>query len=235
MINKLMRYITVLVSLFCVIGITQLYARSFDDIYPDLSPKNRAAVFSKDGFLYSNEEGTSIKTNTIRLLQNSNASMLQVYNNAGNISGLKGRTYFSFTRNKNIPLFDDAVEIESEKKTGMIKKWQRAESVPSSKTLYLKLKDTNFGNTYYRADITGGDKSITVVLTNFKNINFIIFPVIKENNFVCKMYFEKVDEGLLAATEATVKVESFAGQNIDAPSAIKKRLDVIIEWILEGL
>jgi hypothetical protein len=71
-------------------------------------------------------------------------------------------------------------------------------------------------------------------LENYKSIKYI-FPVIKPGNFVSRMYFEVLDEGLLVYDIAGITAPSFAQDMVDVPSAIRKRLNVIDGWILDGL
>jgi hypothetical protein len=151
------------------------------------------------------------------------------------IRDLKGRTYHSFTRNADIALFENATRIKSENSTTQIPDPPAVTSVPASETIYLCLKDSNFGNTYYRADTAKTQQGLRLGLVNFKNINYIFFPVMKKDNFVVQLYFEPLSEGVLVYSIAGVSVSDFAASQVDMPSAISKRLAVIIDWVADGI
>jgi hypothetical protein len=72
-------------------------------------------------------------------------------------------------------------------------------------------------------------------LTNNKNINYFFITVIKEGMFSVQLYFEVISEGVLIYSLAGADVSDFVSSRIDMPSAIYKRLAVIISWVAEGI
>jgi hypothetical protein len=162
-------------------------------------------------------------------------SLLDVYNAIGNIRGLKGRLYHSNTRNESIPLFEEVTRIESSKKNTPVADPPPAARIPPSETIYMRLKDVNFGNSYYRGDITLFQRGLRYSLTNNKNITYFFITVIKEEKFSVQMYFEVISEGILIYSLAGADVSDFVSSRIDMPSAISKRLSVIISWAAEGI
>jgi hypothetical protein len=162
-------------------------------------------------------------------------SLLDVYNAVGNIRGLKGRLYHSHTRNEDIPLFEEVTRIESPKKNTPVADPPPAARIPHSETIYMKLKDANFGNSYYRGDIMLFQRGLRYSLTNNKNITYFFITVIKEERFSVQLYFEVISEGILIYSIAGADVSDFVSSRIDMPSAISKRLSVIISWAAEGI
>jgi hypothetical protein len=142
---------------------------------------------------------------------------------------LKGRLYHSFTRDKYIPLFEDAARVAPPR--GEDGKKDEGESI------YIRLKDANFGNTYYKASIEMRSQSRALIYTleNNRTISFAILPVIREGGFVTRMYFEILDEGLLFYSVAGISVSPLAASLIDVESAMEKRLQVISLWVIDGL
>jgi hypothetical protein len=232
--------------------------RSFDVLFPALDRSQRDQAFSPEGLVISG------KGRALRLLPASDSGIdiaspvlsrnpsylaevlmvirpvkplrfLDIYNALGNIQGLKGRAYHSFSRNQRIPLFEDATRIQSEKKYTPLPDPVPASSVPSSETVYVRLKDANFGNCYYRADLINGKGSLLYSFSNFKHLTYLFVTVIKENKFVAQLYFEFVAQGLMIYSIAGADVSDFVASQIDIPSAIQKRLEVIIQWVVEGL
>jgi hypothetical protein len=234
--------------------------RSFDGIFPRLPPEIRSAAFSEAGYVKSTEKSSGLAlidgplldprirsavldkspgflVESLRVISGSSGTitLLDVYNALGNIRDLKGRVYRSHTRNKEVPLFEDATRLESEKKTAPVPDPAPASVVPQSETVYLRLKDVNFGNTYYRGDLILDQYGLRYRLTNNKNINYLFIPVIKEEKFTAQLYFEPVEEGVLIYGIAGADVSDFVSSKIDMPSAISKRLAVILSWAADGV
>jgi hypothetical protein len=232
--------------------------RSFSGVYPELSAEQREKALSPDGLNRSGRgsEGLGILPLTsgnpeiasritgknpsfivesLRVIPGKKAGLLSVYNAIGKVRGLKGRVYHSSTRDKDIPLFEDATRIESSKRMNAVNDPPPAAAVPAAETFYARLKDANFGNCYYRIGLSSNSRSILCDLGNFKTIYYGIFPVMKENNFTALLYVEPVAEGLLVYSVAAAEVSGFVAGQIDMPSALRKRLDVIIGWMIDGI
>lgn len=232
--------------------------RSFKDLFPTLSAEQRAAAFSEDGLVVSAKTSVlrfaptaprlditgpllqrkpSYITESILLIPygNKTISLLTVYNALSNIRGLKGRLYHSATRNENVPLFEDATRIESAKKTNAIPDPPAAASVPAIEIIYIRLKDANFGNSYYRADISANQSAILCTLSNFKSLTYMLIPLIKEDKFIAQLYFEPVTEGILIYSAAGADVSDFIAKQTDMGSAVRKRLEVINQWVIDGV
>jgi hypothetical protein len=250
------------ITLF-LLGLFPLSAqRSFDEIFPGLPSNVRQAAFSNEGFYRSSEKAPlsvlagsgksaidpqiveAVFSKQPRFLIESivvvsgkadEYSLLDVYNALGKIRGLKGKVYHSVTRNKYIPLFDDVTRIESAQKNNPVSDPPSASKVPPSETIYVRLKDVNFGNTYYRGDMALVRYGLRYSLSNNRNITYFFVPVIKEEKFIAQLYFEPIAEGILIYALAGVDVSDFISSKLDMASAINKRLAVIIGWVKEGI
>jgi len=235
--------------------------RSFNEIFPGIALAVRQAVFTKEGYFKSAENVSrsslfgsvggidpqivdSIFTKkpgflveAIKVIPDAEGgySLLDVYNALGNIRGLKGRLYESFTRNERVPLFEDVTRIEGPRKNTPVADPPAASRIPQSETIYMLLKDVNFGNTYYRGDVALFQRGLRYSLTNNKNITYFFITVIKEERFTVQLYFEKISEGILIYSLAGADVSSFISSRINMSSAIGKRLAVLISWAEEGI
>lgn len=239
--------------------------RSLAQLFPGLDEESRNQVFSPEGsiittelsektaqialrFTPSPETGVSVAGPILQMQPaflveslmviphgNSQAGLAQVYNALGKVRNLKGREYNSFTRKKRVPLFEDAVRLESEKKLIPVSDPPPVSSVPHTDTIYMCLKDVNFGNSYYRADITRQGHGLLCGLTNFKNLSYLLFPVIKKDKFCARLYFEPIAEGILIYGVAGADISDFVASQVDMPSAIEKRIMVIIGWVADGI
>jgi hypothetical protein len=257
-----MRFLCCFISFFFLILLPLPAQRSFNEIFPSIPSSIREAAFSKEGFYWSGEKATLLPlvgsgrsaidpqiTEAVFLKQPkylvesvlvvrgkaNEYSLLDVYNALGKIRGLKGRLYHSFTRDENIPLFEDVTRIESAKKNTPIADPPLASKIPLSETFYVRLKDVNFGNTYYRGNIALVRHGLRYSLSNNKNVTYYFVPVIKEEKFIAQLYFEPIAEGILIYALAGVDVSDFVSTRIDMASAISKRLSVIIGWVAEGI
>ena len=235
--------------------------RSFNDIFPRVTPSVRQAVFSNDGYSKSAENiqassligsGNGIApqiidsvfakkpgflVESIKVVPDvgSGYSLLDVYNALGNIRDLKGRLYRSTTRNEEIPLFEDVTRLDGSRKNNPVADPPPAARIPTSETIYMRLKDANFGNSFYRGDIALFQRGLRYSLTNNKNINYFFITVIKEERFTVQFYFEVISEGVLIYSLAGTDVSDFVSSRIDMASAINKRLAVLISWAAEGI
>ncbi|MDR2517971.1 MAG: hypothetical protein LBD13_00970 [Spirochaetaceae bacterium] len=234
-------------------------SRSFDALFPHLDREKRRQAFSPEGLIIS------AKTKTFQLLPASGAGIdlagpvsrnnpaylvealmvipadgravgfLEIYNALRNIRGLKGRLYHSARRNDEVPLFEDATRIQSEGKTAPVPDPPPAKAAPQRETVYIRLKDVNFGNSYYRAEVSAVQNGLLYSLSNFRALSYLFIPVIKEGKFMAQLYFEPLAEGVLVYSIAGTDVSDFIASQIHIPSAIQKRLEVIIQWVAEGI
>jgi hypothetical protein len=237
-----------------------LEARSFDEIFPFLREDLKAQAFSEEGVIRSMKKiedivilpALSSGINLIDRIMEKKPSffvesllvvpygsrelnILDAYNVLGKVRDIKGQLYHSFTRDADIPLFEDATRIESDKRNKVIPDPAPASFLPSSETVYIRLKDVNFGNSYYRADVNTGFYGITYSLTNYKTITYMIFTVMPVEKFQANLYLEPLDEGMLIYSIAGTDVSDFIANRIDIPSAISKRLAVFIDWVSDGI
>jgi len=236
--------------------------RSFNEIFPDISSSVREAVFSKEGYYQSTrniqrssliasgqsvidpqiiesilvrQPGFLIESIHVVSGKANEYSLLDVYNALSKTRGLKGRLYPSFTRNEYVPLFEDVTRIESAQKNHPIPDPGPASRIPPSETIYMRLKDVNFGNTYYRGEMMLVPRGLRYSLSNNKNINYFFITVIKEERFNVQFYFEPITEGALIYALAGADVSDMVSSRVNMPSAIRKRLALIIDWVAEGI
>jgi hypothetical protein len=237
-----------------------LEARSFDEIFPNLTESRRNEVFSEGGAIRSVNKGEGLEFLPApssgvdlpnRILAKNPAylaesllvvpytgrplTVLDAYNALGKVQSLSGRLYRSHTRNQEVPLFEDATRLESAKRINPIPDPPPAPVLPSGETVYLRLKDTNFGNSYYQADISFSSSALLYSLSNFRSISYLFFTVMKEEKFSALLYLEPLEEGMLVYSIAGTDVSDFIAGKINIPSAIAKRLAVVVDWVSDGI
>jgi len=253
--------ITVIFAACASVSFAQL--RSFDEIFPNAGQNIKTAAFSETGYIKSsrktsgfiivgNENGANLDPQIINIVLSKNpgylvesililpvtpgtVSLLDVYNAISNVRDLKGRLYDSYTKKQAVPLFEEATRIISEKQTTAVADPAPARILPQSETVYIKLKDSNFGNTFYRAEMALVQKGLRYTLSNFRNMSYLFVPVIKEDKFIAQLYFEPVQEGILIYSIAGADISDFLASRISIDSAISKRLAVITAWAADGI
>ncbi|WP_461255425.1 DUF6675 family protein [Treponema sp. R80B11-R83G3] len=237
--------------------------RAFNDVFPNLNQDIKTLAFKESGYVKSSQKtsgfviigngqnsklDTQIVNNVLRknpgflvesilvLQRNSGSvSLLDVYNALGNIGDLRGRLYNSHTRKQLVPLFEEANRIVSDRQTTAIPDPPPAKTLPRNETVYIRLKDVNFGNTYYRAEMSLIQNGLRYTLTNFRNMSYLFIPVIKEEKFIAQLYFEPIQEGILVYSIAGADISDFVASKIDMDSAISKRLNVLNSWAIDGI
>jgi len=236
--------------------------RAFKDIFPNLGKNELSEVFSEEGFVKSGakksgfdiigektvgidsailkkvldiDPGYLVESISIIPIKPENVTLLDIYNALGKIRDLKGRLYSSFTRKQYVPLFEEATRIISEKNTTSIPDPPPTGAIPREETVYVKLKDVNFGNSYYRAEAKLYKNGLCYTLTNFKSLSYFLVPIIKEGSFIALLYLEPIKEGVLIYGFAGVNISDFFASKISVNSAISKRLGVISSWAADGI
>jgi hypothetical protein len=162
-------------------------------------------------------------------------SLLDIYNALSRVRGLRGRTYHSHTRNRDVALFEEASRLRDGTRRETVADPPPAAAVPSSETVYMNLRDINFGSCFYRADFSLLERGAFYSLTNFKTIYYIVVPVIREGRFLAGFYIEPLAEGVLIYCAAVAEVSDFVAKRVDMPSAIEKRLGVFQGWVADGI
>jgi hypothetical protein len=233
--------------------------RSFDSLFPGLGAEVKSEVFGERGFIRSIAKkmpleivpapGSGIdlrsavmRTNPSYLVESlmvvpytgRTQNRLDAYNALRQIRDLKGRLYSSHSKG-DTPLFEDATRLESAQKNNPIPDPPPAASLPSSETMYIRLKDTNFGNSFYRGNISVSQYGVTCNLTNYKNLTYLFLTVMKEERFSAILYMEPLVEGMLVYSMAGAEASDFIANRVDIPSAIRKRLAVFIDWAADGI
>jgi len=234
--------------------------RSFGEIFPGIGQERKEAVFSEEGLirvlrgdqrlelvpasgsgidLYGamTEREHNFLSEILIVVPHPGRTLdkLAAYNALGRIQDLSGRLFHSHTRQGMVPLFEEATRLESLRRTVPIPDPRPARELPASETVYIRLRDVNFGNTFYRGEFSTSPYGIFYRLTNFRAIRFLLFPVLREENLSATLYMEPIVEGMLIYVVAGADVSNFVASRIDIPSAIAKRGAVFLEWVSYGL
>jgi len=248
-------------SVFPALSLAQpLNLRSFGDLFPYISEERKNSAFSEEGLIRVLKAGESLElipasgsgidlhgelarrehnfqTEILAVLPHPSVpfSRLDAFNALGKISNLPNHLFFSHTRQSYVSLFQSATRLESNSRTVPIPDPSPASILPQSETIFLRLQDVNFGNTFYRGEFSSSHYGIIYHLTNFRTIRFLLFPVLREENLSATVYMEPLVEGMLIYVIAGADVSAFVASRIDIPSAIARRAELFLKWVSDGL
>ena len=258
-----MKKIIIVIFLCIIAANASAQYRSINSIFPNLSQNILSQLYSSEGYVNTGQlsdginiiarnPGCALDSQIVTMaLQNNprvivesikiisvpagSISLLNIYNALAKVRDLKGRLYDSATKGRPVPLFEDASRIVSERDLSNIPDPPASSFIPASETVYIRLRDTNFGNTYYRGQVSLFSRGIRYTLTNFRNMTYLLVPVIRQEQFTAQLYFEQIQEGILLYSIAGADMSNFVSSMIDVPSAIAKRLAVITSWAEDGI
>lgn len=251
----------ILPAFFLLIFSAPLFSqtRSLTELFPTINNEQRSAAFSSGGYLYYGKRTESLTlvprttdntavaksslgnnpgffVEALRVIPRSNTSLTGIYNALGKVRELQGRNYYSETSKKERPLFTDSIRIEGpEKLRSFLPDPPTALSVPYRETFYVRFTDARFGHCYYEISIAASRQGILYKITNFKTVTFGPFPVMRTRTFVAFLYIEQIKEGLAVYCLAGAEASDFVLKYVDVGSAVNKRMDVIIAWMLDGI
>ncbi len=233
--------------------------RHFAEVFPACTAEQRNAAFSTEGYLYYGDKSGNLtlmpKTGetlgisksslgkslgffveALRIIPRKNIGLVNIFNALEKIRDLKGRTYYSATSKKNLPLFTDAVRVEGPGKiNAFLPDPPPAGSVPAIKNMHARLTDVRFGNCYFEITLQSDQRGILYKINNFKALTYGPIPVVKERVMTVLLYIEPVEEGLALYCLAGAEVSDFIAKHVDIPTALNKRMEIFIQWLLDGI
>jgi hypothetical protein len=235
--------------------------RSFSDIFPNIDEGKKEQIFSSAGYSEFNlssaglqlvppsRSGIPIAAPVLNrrpsfFVENllicpyspKYSGLITVYNALGKVQSLSGRVHRNEIPGKDHPIFKETTRIENIRRNTPVPDPPPTSQIPLTETMYLRLKDTNFGNSYYKAELTATQDELFYTLSNFKTIYAAIFPIIKEDKFIAQLYIEPLSEGVLIYSIIGAEIPALIMPNIDVVSGmIKKRIEVIIDWLIDGI
>jgi len=159
--------------------------------------------------------------------------MLDAYNAMREISNIKDQTIQH--RGGYYQVFKDTTRLESARNRKPIPDPQPADTLPYSETMYLRFTDATIGELFIQGDIKPGLYGITYSMTNFRDVNYSIFRVMKAERFSAVIYVEPVKEGVVIYGMSGLYLPGFIVNRMNLPSNMNYRITVLLNWITHGL
>ena len=161
-------------------------------------------------------------------------NLLDIYNAIGRIQSISEQLIYSPSRGGYIPLFEQSTRLDGGRRNRPIPDPPPATILPSSETMYINLRDTFFGNTYFRGSLSTGRHGITYYMTNNTAIWFLVFPVMRAERFAAILYVEPIAEGTLVYGMAGIDIPEFIADRVNLGFQINRRVSVLINWLRDG-
>jgi len=232
--------------------------RSLDAIYPHFSRRQKMMTMSNTGLryfflkdeppllvphpdsgidLYSSvmQRNPSHYIEALKVLpyNGKELDLLDIYNALGRIEKLQD--YPVVINGDDFYVITESTRIESARKRKPIPDPAPAVTLPFSETMYVCLKEANFGNLFIRTDISISAYGITYSMTNFTDVRYFLLPIMKAERFVTIIYLEPVKEGILIYSMTGFYLPGFIAEKVNLTPSINRRIEIFIRWITDGL
>jgi len=159
--------------------------------------------------------------------------LLDIYNALGRIETIKDYPYS--LNGKDYYIFTESTRIESASSRRAVSDPLPAVTLPFSQTMYLRIKEINFGNLFFRGEISLGMYGITYSITNFTDVRYFLVPVMRAERFSTIIYLEPVREGILIYSMTGFYLPGFIADRVNLTPNINSRIQILINWITDGL
>jgi len=235
-----------------------LEPRSFDDIFPDLSRLQKRMVMSDSGLRYSFEKDGSpmltpdpdseidllssvmakkpshvIETLVVVPYDKRELDMLDIYNALGRVKNIKDHRIS--LEDREIIIFTETTRLVSARDRKPIPDPPPTDTLPYSETMYLLFLDPYMGDLYLRGEVAISLYGITYSMTNFRDISYSIFRVMRAERFSAIIYVEPIKEGILIYSVSGLYLPNFIAKRINLTPNMNRRISVLLDWITEGL
>jgi hypothetical protein len=232
--------------------------RSFNEIFPGFTESQRIGVMTNTGLRYAFEkDGTPsliphpdsgidllsivmskkpshiIEALVIVPYTKRELDMLDVYNSLREIRHIKDYTVNSGGNPINI--FKDTTRLDSAQSRKPISDPPPSNMLPYSETVYLCFTDLYMGALYLKGDISISVFGITYSMTNFRDVTYSIFRIMKAERFSAIIYLEPIKEGILVYSMSGLYIPGFIANRVNLTPNMNARIRILVNWITDGL
>lgn len=234
--------------------------RSFNDIYPNLTRIQKREVMSDEGGLrYAFEENETpvlipapdsgidlynrvMKRKPSHIVEalvlvpymEKELDFLDIYNALGQIGEIQNQEVIY--RNRNINSFVETTRLNNARNRRPVPDPPPADALPySSETIYVRFVDKYIGDLYIRGEISFSLYGVTYDMTNFRDVTFSLFSIMKAERFSAIIYIEPVKEGILIYSMSGIYLPEFIVSRVNLIPNMNRHVSVLLSWIIEGL
>jgi len=233
--------------------------RSFDEIYPKMSRRLRRDVMSDEGGLrnaFEKDEsprllpdpdsgidlyGKVMKRKPSHIIESlvlvpyteRELDLLDIYNALGRIKEIQDQEVMF--NDRNINSFLETTRLNNPKNRRAIPDPPPRDTLPYSEVLYVRFVDRYIGDLYIKGEITFSLYGVTYDMTNFRDVTFSLFSIMKAERFSAIIYLEPIKEGVLIYSMSGIYLPGFIVSRVNLTPNMNRHIMVLLSWILEGL
>jgi hypothetical protein len=232
--------------------------RSVDELFPGFSQNQKRLLMSNTGLSYSFEKTGSptlvpdpdsgidllsgvmkrkpshiIEALVIVPYNERELDLLDIYNALGRIKNIQNQQIT--VNGNNINTFTETTRLESARNRKPVSDPMPADMLPYSEEIYLRLVDKYIGDLYIRGEISVSLYGIKYDMTNFRDVSYFIFRIMKAEQFSAIIYLEPVKEGVLIYSMSGIYLPGFIVSRVNLTPNINRRIRILISWITDGL
>ena len=159
---------------------------------------------------------------------------LDIYNALGMIGEIKKQEVLN-NSGRNINSFLESTRLNNARNRRPIPDPPPSDTLPYSETMYLRLVDRYIGDLYLRGEISFTLYGIIYDMTNFRDVTFSLFSIMKAERFSAVIYLEPVREGILIYSMSGLYLPSFLAKRVNLTPNMNRHVSVLLSWVIEGL
>jgi hypothetical protein len=241
-----------------ILEVPAFETRSFNDVFPGFSQRQKASIMNGIGIRRIIEKddppmlvpSPASKVDLLSRVMAKKPShiiealillpyvkreldFLDIYNALGRVKNIQD--YTISVRDEKIKIFTDTTRLESAQKRKPIPDPPPTDKLPLSETMYILFTDKYMGDLYLRGDLSMSVYGITYSLTNFRDVTFAIFRIMKAERLAATIYLEPVKEGLLIYSVSGLYIPGFIAQRENLTADMNVRVTILLNWIIDGI
>jgi len=184
--------------------------------------------------------GPSVGAEILRIIPGSGTAMdseagrLQLYNAMHAVSTMKGITYWSVTRGKEMVLFLDSSAISSPEKQQRVPDMLFSE-IPEAHDLFTFQEDSSFGKNSYAEHFAARPDHLLVKSENLSTISFLFIPIIQPHGLVSQVVLVPAGTDVLFYGVAYIRTGFPLGDAASRVQSLENRLTALAGWLKNRL
>lgn len=147
------------------------------------------------------------------------------------LSKMKGMTYYSNTRKKEVVLYKYASFIDNPGKQNQVSDFctENSEGLET----YLKVNDASFGDNIYKINYHQSDNEIYITLKNVKSMGYGPFKAIMPDNLLMSYLVVDCGESYLVYLGTDINMQKISGVREKISTSLFARLSAVYDWFIK--
>jgi len=159
------------------------------------------------------------------------SGMLLLYNALHAVSTMKGITYYSVTRRKQMPLFLQSYVIAAPDQAGSPEPDPVFDELPRENDLFTLQEDSSFGRNTYAEHVAALPDHLYLRTENISTITYLLVPLVTPHNFVSHVVVVPVGKDVLFYGISCLKSGLPMGDMNSRTQSMENRLTALAGWL----